>query len=86
MARRQFICQSCGAVSPRWAGKCENCNEWNTLTEEKSTAPPQGRGKKAKGGSKIELTTLSSTAQEPLRLLTAIGELDRVLGGGFVAG
>ena len=33
-ARTQFICQSCGAVHNRWAGKCDNCGEWNTIVEE----------------------------------------------------
>jgi DNA repair protein RadA/Sms len=33
-AKIQFICQNCGAVSPRWQGRCESCGEWNTLVEE----------------------------------------------------
>ena len=41
MARsnKQYICQSCGSVYPKWIGKCEQCNEWNTLLEEKNTKP-----------------------------------------------
>ena len=36
MSRRNltFVCQNCGAASPRWQGKCESCGEWNTLAEE----------------------------------------------------
>ncbi|MEH6728770.1 MAG: hypothetical protein V7703_21710, partial [Hyphomicrobiales bacterium] len=30
----QYLCQNCGAVSPRWSGKCEACNAWNTIVEE----------------------------------------------------
>ncbi|MER2635784.1 MAG: DNA repair protein RadA, partial [Rhizobiaceae bacterium] len=33
-SRVQFVCQNCGAVSPRWAGKCDDCGAWNTLVED----------------------------------------------------
>ena len=38
-SKKQFICQSCGSVYPKWIGKCEQCNQWNTLLEEKNTKP-----------------------------------------------
>ena len=47
MAKAQkssFVCQNCGAVSPRWAGKCAACGEWNTIVEEADAAPPPGSG------------------------------------------
>ncbi|MDD9841098.1 MAG: DNA repair protein RadA, partial [Alphaproteobacteria bacterium] len=47
MARheKEYVCQSCGSVSYKWSGKCENCGAWNTLIEEKARpAPPTGRG------------------------------------------
>ncbi len=91
MARvqNQYVCQSCGAVTSKWSGKCESCNEWNTLSEEKSSAaPPLGRNAKS-GKSKaqrIELTSLSGEAESPPRNTTGIDEFDRVIGGGFVPG
>ena len=55
MARKntQYVCQSCGAVHPRWGGKCDACGEWNSIVEEASfTAPIGGKsgGRKAASG------------------------------------
>ena len=85
----QFVCQSCGAVTPKWSGRCENCLEWNTIVEE--AASPAGPGLAAapspKGTSrKLGLVPLAGTAAPPPRAATGIAELDRVLGGGLVAG
>ncbi len=88
-ANIQYVCQSCGCVSMKWSGKCEECDAWNTLSEEKShAAPPLGRGAKtAKGKARIiELTTLSGKAETLPRSKTNIEEFDRVIGGGFVPG
>lgn len=78
----RFVCQSCGAVTPKWAGKCETCGEWNTIAEEPVEARP-GPGAKRTGG-RLVLEGLAGAAAPPPRLLTGIGELDRVLGGGLV--
>ena len=43
-SKTTFVCQNCGAVSPRWAGKCPSCGEWNTLTEETDAIAPPGSG------------------------------------------
>jgi DNA repair protein RadA/Sms len=89
-SKSSFICQSCGAVSARWAGKCESCGEWNTIIEEQgdSAMPPKslGSGAKARGRS-LELVDLKGEdhAQLP-RLISGIGEFDRVTGGGLVPG
>ena len=85
----QYVCQSCGAVSNKWSGKCESCNEWNTLVEEKSASgPPLGRSAKPDKGKAqiIELTSLAGEAEAPPRNQTGIKEFDRVIGGGFVPG
>ncbi|WP_296713981.1 DNA repair protein RadA [Rhodoblastus sp.] len=86
-ARTSFICQNCGAVSPRWQGKCEACNEWNTLVEE---APSAGIGalaaRNAKKGRVFALEGLIGEAKPAPRLLSGMAELDRVTGGGFVPG
>ncbi|MGC6511698.1 MAG: DNA repair protein RadA [Parvibaculales bacterium] len=85
-----YVCQSCGAVTSKWSGKCESCGEWNTLVEEKSgSTPPLGRAAKSGKGGKaqiIELTSLAGEAETPLRNTTKIEEFDRVIGGGFVPG
>ncbi|MBM3617388.1 MAG: DNA repair protein RadA [Alphaproteobacteria bacterium] len=82
--RSQFVCQSCGSVYTKWSGKCEACGEWNTITEEAVDATPKGMtvGK----GRALELVTLSGTIEELARRTTGMLELDRVLGGGLVAG
>jgi DNA repair protein RadA/Sms len=80
----RFVCQSCGAVTAKWVGKCETCGEWNTIAEEPAEARPgPAVGKRAAG--KLVLHPLAGTAEPPPRRMTGIGELDRVLGGGMVA-
>ena len=90
MARTQskFVCQSCGAVTPRWSGKCESCGAWNTIIEERSNeTPPKGKGlKTATKAQKISLTGLSGDSDTPDRTLSGLNEFDRVIGGGFVPG
>jgi DNA repair protein RadA/Sms len=78
----RFICQSCGAVSARWAGRCEACGEWNTFAGEPAEARP---GLPRKPGGRVALFGLAGEAAPAPRLLTGIAELDRVLGGGLVA-
>ena len=81
-----FACQSCGSVTSKWAGKCEACGGWNTITEE-GAAPPIGAsaGKRLKGR-KFALEDLKSEDAPPPRRVTGIGEFDRVTGGGLVPG
>lgn len=86
--RSQFVCQNCGATSPRWAGRCEACGEWNTLVEENAGsgigAAPAART--ARRGTPVKLVPLSGEIEEAPRVACGIGELDRVTGGGFVRG
>ena len=86
-AQKSYVCQSCGAVSSRWAGKCDACEEWNTITEEVTqVSVPKGLSGKQKGRL-IELADLNNdSAREYPRLLTRISEFDRVTGGGVVPG
>ena len=82
-----FVCQACGAASPRWAGKCPACNEWNTMAEEADPGPLPGSGLgKASKGRAVTLETLQGGSAEPPRFSTGIAELDRVTGGGIVPG
>lgn len=88
MAKERIVyaCQSCGFQSPRWLGKCPDCNQWNSLVEERSAAlAPARRG--TPGDSKARPTSIAdiSTAEER-RTASGIGEFDRVLGGGLVPG
>ncbi|WBT36466.1 DNA repair protein RadA [Hyphomicrobium sp. DMF-1] len=86
-AKSSFVCQSCGAISARWAGKCGSCGDWNTIVEEMASPPPPGTGlAKASKGRVLTLETLTGAPQEAPRLLTGMPELDRVTGGGIVPG
>ncbi len=86
-AKSLFVCQSCGATAPRWAGKCTACNGWNTLVEETDAGPPPGSGvSRQHKGRIIKLETLQGSTKEAPRFTTGIAELDRVTGGGIVPG
>jgi DNA repair protein RadA/Sms len=79
-----FVCQACGGSSPKWQGQCPACQAWNTLEEslaETSNHRFQGLSKSAP-----RQKLLSIDAEDSPRLPTGIEELDRVLGGGLVAG
>ena len=79
----RFVCNSCGAVTPKWAGRCETCGEWNTIVDEPVAARPGPAGK-ALPGKRVEFVGLAGSAAPPPRAATGIAELDRVLGGGLV--
>lgn len=82
-----FFCTSCGNESPKWQGRCPSCGQWNTLQEHIEKPTPVGRGKSAPVGVSRNAQRLSDiTSDEEIRYLTGNGELDRVLGGGAVAG
>ncbi len=80
-----FVCQSCGATTNKWQGKCDSCGEWNTIVEEAARALPKG-ATGGKGGSKIAFVSLKGQTAAPPRRKMGISELDRVCGGGLVAG
>ncbi|HEX4744894.1 MAG TPA: ATPase domain-containing protein, partial [Candidatus Limnocylindria bacterium] len=80
-----FVCQQCGAHSPKWVGRCPSCDGWNTYVEERIVAPVKGRATRARAPRKpVALDDVS--IDDASRLVTGIGELDRVLGGGIVSG
>ncbi len=81
-----FQCQSCGYISPKWLGKCPDCGTWNSLVEEKKEIVTR-HSSLATHLSRSEPQPLSSvTSGYEHRTSTGIKELDRVLGGGVVAG
>ncbi len=81
-----YVCQSCGSVSPKWAGQCGECKEWNTLLEkvEQGTSVA-ARHAGVAPNSKVQILK-DIDLQEAVRFATGSKELDRVLGGGLVAG
>ena len=87
-AKSLYLCNECGASSPKWQGQCPGCGVWNTLVETiaEAAAASQQRRFAALGGT-AGLQTLSAIeAREEDRLPTGISEFDRALGGGLVAG
>ena len=83
-----FICNECGAESPRWQGQCHSCNAWNTLVEEiKAEVKKPAMSRVGFSGSVSKATALSDIqGKEHSRIPTNIAEFDRVLGGGIVRG
>lgn len=79
--KKRFICQQCGAITPKWMGRCPECNSWNSIVEEK-VLPAE----KVPGVYKSPLNLKDIIYSEDERILTSIDELDRVLGGGIVPG
>jgi DNA repair protein RadA/Sms len=82
-ARAQnFVCQSCGAASTRWAGRCDACGAWNTLVEEGTVAP----ARLSRKGRLFVIEPLKGQTLEAPRLASGVAEFDRVTGGGLVRG
>ncbi len=85
-AESRYVCQSCGAVHPKWAGKCDDCGAWNSLVEEAVRAgAPRGLGG-GKNGRPLQFVGLQGNADAAARRVSAIAEFDRVCGGGLVPG
>ncbi len=84
-----YFCQNCGCESGKWVGQCPGCREWNTMVEEtvSTVSSKMTGGKTQRSTQRIAPSVLEEiTVQEENRILTHIGELDRVLGGGIVQG
>ncbi|GGG60658.1 DNA repair protein RadA [Salipiger pallidus] len=86
-ASSNFVCQSCGAATSKWSGRCESCGEWNSIVEEEPLSTgPAGKVLGNVRGRSAKLVDLSHPEDPPPRTACAISELDRVLGGGLVPG
>src|SRR4051812_3755108 len=90
-SRAVYTCQTCGAQSPKWLGKCPDCGGWKSYVEERHTPAASTTGAGARGG----LFRLNETkaqrygdieSQNDARRPSGIDEFDRVLGGGIVPG
>ncbi len=86
--RKRYVCQLCGSLSPRWAGQCADCGEWNSLVEDAEgvVTPFSARHNLRTGGRRVDLVGLDAEVVLPERVRTGIAEFDRALGGGMVAG
>lgn len=84
----QYVCNQCGAVSPKWGGQCGDCGEWNCLVEQLDVGKTPKTGRFAGyAGSEATLQKLSEVKHSnTVRIATSLSELDRVLGGGLVPG
>jgi DNA repair protein RadA/Sms len=85
-----YLCQQCGAASPKWAGQCPSCGAWNTLVETvaapRVSAHPRSSAAQVMAGAASVEPIGQVVSAEASRLASGIGEVDRVLGGGFVPG
>jgi DNA repair protein RadA/Sms len=75
-----FACQSCGAISPKWLGRCPECGEWNSYVEEARSERPSPAAEPAS----LPISEVAAAIEK--RLSTGLPGLDRVLGGGLVPG
>ena len=91
-AQTRYVCRNCGNESPKWLGKCPSCDEWGTLEETVTLAPPKSLNARSAlptsfvGHSKPQRLTDVPSPSEEGRILSGMGEFDRVLGGGIVRG
>jgi DNA repair protein RadA/Sms len=84
-AKTLYICSECGGQAPKWQGQCPACGAWNTLVESVAETPSAHRFQAlAKTSTVRRLADIEAT--DVPRFTTGIGEFDRVLGGGLVAG
>lgn len=81
-----YFCSACGYESPKWLGKCPGCGEWNTFTEEKVTVPAKKGAARGlvKSSLPVKLSEIEVTGEQRIKMPSS--ELNRVLGGGLVAG
>ena len=87
--KKVFVCRECGATSPKWLGRCHECETWNSFDEEEIIEKPQTsallRGRNANDGGNRAEKFSELELPEYMRTKTGMGELDRVLGGGLVS-
>jgi DNA repair protein RadA/Sms len=86
-SQSRYVCQTCGATVLRWEGQCRSCGEWNTLVETVVRDEPRARPTAMPPGAANPVPlSHAGDADAEVRRPVGIGELDRVLGGGLVAG
>ena len=90
-AKAKFVCQNCGTSYAKWAGRCEQCGEWNTLLEQEMPTEAEAKSalsKAAVSGKKLSAVSINEIEPSDAgsRLKTGFPELDNVLGGGILLG
>ena len=90
-AKSRYVCQNCGASFVKWAGRCENCGEWNTLVEQAGVVETEAKTALARGkvsGKALEAVSINTIEPSDAgsRLVTSFPDLDAVLGGGILLG
>lgn len=90
-AKSRYVCQNCGASFVKWAGRCENCGEWNTLVEQADVVETEAKTALARGkvsGKALEAVLINTIEPSDAgsRLATSFPDLDAVLGGGILLG
>src|SRR5690606_39966203 len=83
-ARPSFECTECGWTSAKWVGRCGECQAWGTVAENAPTAGPRTAARAPLGSPAVPIAQVDVEAARARP--TGVGELDRVLGGGFVPG
>lgn len=82
-----YVCTQCGAIQPKWMGKCPDCGSWNTLVENVEAPVPRFASSAVPQTAKSTVQKLEQIdSSEEQRYLTQMEELNRVLGGGIVPG
>ncbi len=88
--KTQYVCQQCAHTSPRWIGQCPSCEAWNSFAEEvqtpvtRATAAQAPARRASSGRAPQRLADIALTDES--RIVTGVGEFDRVLGGGIMRG
>ena len=82
----RYVCTNCGATSLSWAGKCQQCDEWNTLQEEAIIDGGIAGNAQSRGHVLTPASVSSLVAKDQKRMKTGMNDVDTVLGGGIVAG
>ncbi len=84
--KTRYVCQSCGQQSPQWLGRCPGCGSWNTFVEEVVQETGKTATVRVSSGKNTPSLLTDVSGNEGKRIDTGIGEFNRVLGGGLVAG
>lgn len=80
----RYVCGNCGAVTPKWSGRCGTCGEWNTLSEQLNSKTAEAASAKTGRALTAQPITGFTAADRTQRFSTGVSEVDLVLGGGLV--
>jgi DNA repair protein RadA/Sms len=84
--KRQYVCNNCGAITHKWFGKCFDCEQYNTITEEVISKLASNQVQSGQIGQVLQIQNLNTELKDKERILSPNLELNRILGGGLVRG